>query len=114
CANNNNGVVEPINVRFEIQTLSGEVIATYETGVIHSAATPAWRVVSVEFDTGEHTEVRLVIQNIGPGGCGNNIAIDDIQFRPCGPATHLRPQDIAIEVDTVFLCVFSNYVTFNS
>lgn len=114
CAQDNNGVVEPINVLFEIQTLSGEVIASYETGVIHSTATPQWRPVSLTFDTREHTEIRLVMQNIGPGGCGNNIAIDDIQFRPCGPEARLLPQGSTIDADTVFTCLSSREVTFAS
>lgn len=104
----------PVQVEFEIQTLAGETLGVLPTPVIHGSSNPQWAEHEVLFNTGENTDVRLIMRNLGEGGCGNNLAIDDIQFSPCGPATHLLPQDIAIEVDTVFLCVSSNYVTFNS
>jgi gliding motility-associated-like protein len=32
-----------------------------------------------------HNKVNLVLINNGPGGCGNDILIDDISFSPCTP-----------------------------
>lgn len=104
----------PVQVEFEIQTLAGETLGVYPTPVILGSNNPQWAEYELFFNTGENTDVRLIMRNLGEGGCGNNLAIDDIQFRPCGPETHLLPQDIAIDADTVFLCVSNNYVTFNS
>jgi hypothetical protein len=31
------------------------------------------------------SSIMLRIINNAPGGCGNDLALDDITFRPCGP-----------------------------
>lgn len=102
------------NVLFEIRTLSGDLIADLPTGVIHGQTSPEWQYYEVSFNTGEHTDVVLVMRNVGPGGCGNNLAIDDIQFRPCGPQLDLIPS-LGITADnTVLLCMGNNEVTLES
>lgn len=107
------GFVHPINVRFEIYSLDGVLLAMVETGEIQSSYNPEWVNLQVVFNMGDYTDVRLVIRNVGPGGCGNNLAIDDIQFRPCGPDMILSPSITPIQ-DMIFLCEGETEVTFNS
>lgn len=42
------------------------------------------------------TEIRLALRNNAPGGFGNDLALDNISFRPCGPTV--------VVIDTVSLC----------
>ncbi len=100
------------NVSFEILTLSGELIKELPTGEILGETSPRWRYYEVSFNTGDNTDVILVMRNVGPGGCGNNLAIDDIQFRPCGPELELTPSLQIIEDNTIFLCAGADEVTF--
>ncbi|MGK6350831.1 gliding motility-associated C-terminal domain-containing protein [Parapedobacter sp. DT-150] len=102
------------NVLFEIRTLSGEQIGELSTGVIEGQASPQWRYFEVSFNTGNNTDVVLVMRNNGPGGCGNNLAIDDIQFRPCGPDLTLQPSLPPAVGNTVLLCAGVNEVTLGS
>ncbi|WP_177181113.1 gliding motility-associated C-terminal domain-containing protein [Parapedobacter koreensis] len=92
------------NVRFVIEDLNGNAVSLpYVTGNIPPSATPQWQPYGFEFDTGNQTEFYLVLINENPGGCGNDLAIDDIQFRPCGPEITL---DAALTrgTDTIFFC----------
>lgn len=107
------GLALPINVQFEILTIGGDTLAIVNTGEIHGVSSPEWEQFNVSFNTLDNTEVQLIIRNIGEGGCGNNLAIDDIQFRPCGPEIDLTP-NITVQEDTVFLCVETNEVMFRS
>ncbi len=92
------------NVQFEIRTPSGALIDSLPTGDIPASFSPEWRRYELTFNTGEYTDVVLVMRNIGPGGCGNNLAIDDIQFRPCGPQLDLVPSLQITSGNTIFLC----------
>ncbi|HEY6081980.1 MAG TPA: hypothetical protein VIU45_00900, partial [Chitinophagaceae bacterium] len=47
---------------------------------------PAWQRYGFGFKTPVGVDsVKLIMYNIAPGGCGNDLAIDDIQFTYCGP-----------------------------
>lgn len=107
------GATLPINIEFEIQTLDGEVLAVAQTGERHGTSNPQWEQFVLSFNTGIHSDVRLIMRNVGDGGCGNNLAIDDIQFSPCGPPITLLP-DLEVYQDTVFLCIQTNEVTFST
>ncbi len=48
-------------------------------------------------------EVVISIRNNGPGGDGNDIAIDDITFTPCGPV--IIPAIDGIEISNKDLCI---------
>ncbi|MEC3880579.1 gliding motility-associated C-terminal domain-containing protein [Parapedobacter sp. 10938] len=100
------------NVQFEIWTTTGELIISKPTGQIRSGSNAEWLPFSLSFNTGDHTDVVLIMRNIGPGGCGNNLAIDDIQFRPCGPELQLLPSIVVTQDNTIFLCEDANEVTF--
>src|SRR5690606_7831849 len=81
---------------------------------IRSGFHAEWLPFGLSFNTGDYTDVVLIMRNIGPGGCGNNLAIDDIQFRPCGPEIRLRPSIAGTQDNTIFLCEDANEVTFQS
>jgi len=93
------------NVRFVIEDLNGNAVSDpYATGNIGVVPTPQWREYGFEFDTGNQTEFDLVLINDNPGGCGNDLAIDDIQFRPCGPEIVLDMDLTLKQADTLFFC----------
>lgn len=79
----NNGAGNPPNVTFQIETEAGQVLNSYVTGNI--AADGQWNPYTTEFTTPANTGVIVLkMINNGPGGYGNDLAIDDITFRPYG------------------------------
>jgi gliding motility-associated-like protein len=74
------------NLTFRIETVTGTVLIKYNSGDISATGQPVWKQYGTFFKTpaGINTVV-LRITNNSPGGCGNDIALDDITFRPCGP-----------------------------
>jgi gliding motility-associated-like protein len=74
------------NLTFSIEEINGTVLQSYNTGNIPVTPSPTWNQYGFFFSapTGV-TRIVLRITNNAPGGCGNDIAIDDITFRPCGP-----------------------------
>ncbi|MEO8110711.1 MAG: gliding motility-associated C-terminal domain-containing protein [Ginsengibacter sp.] len=79
----NSGILP--NVTFKIETLSGTVLQTYKTGDIPASSAPVWTQYGLFFKTpnGINTVV-IRMTNNAPGGCGNDLVLDDITFRPCG------------------------------
>jgi len=79
-----NGI--PINVRFEIWDNSDtSLLASGDTGDIEASATAIWREYGLVFQTlSSQTSIILKMINNGVGGCGNDLAIDDIVFKTCG------------------------------
>lgn len=74
------------NLTFSIETTSGTILQTQKTGDIPDNISPVWKQYSLSFATpGGVNDVVVRLRNNAPGGCGNDIAIDDITFRPCGP-----------------------------
>lgn len=77
----------PIQPRliFNIETTAGTVLGTYSTGNIPSASSPTWKQYGLFFTTPFNANnVVIRLTNTAPGGCGNDLALDDITFRPCG------------------------------
>lgn len=71
---------------FTIETTTGTVLGTYSTGDIIETSTPVWNQYGLFFTTPAGTpDVVVRIRNNAPGGCGNDLALDDIAFKPCGP-----------------------------
>lgn len=78
----------PINVRFEIWNDTETVLlGSGNTGSIIGTPTPIWQQFALVFTTTNQTSVVLKMKNNGLGGCGNDLAIDDIEFRSCGDLT---------------------------
>lgn len=72
---------------FNIETTTGTILGTSSTGDIASTSTPAWKQYGLFFTTPFNTNnVVIRLTNTAPGGCGNDLALDDITFRPCGPS----------------------------
>lgn len=93
------------NVRFVIEDTLGNVVSDpYTTGSIPATEMSTWREYGFEFDTEDETDFDLVLINDNPGGCGNDLVIDDIQFRPCGPAITLASLTGIWQADTLFYC----------
>ncbi|MBL7740326.1 MAG: gliding motility-associated C-terminal domain-containing protein [Chitinophagaceae bacterium] len=81
---NANGI-QP-NLTFTIERTDGSVIQTYSTGNISNQSSPVWQQWGFFFATPVGvSDIVLRIFNNSPGGCGNDLALDDITFRPCGP-----------------------------
>lgn len=82
CNNNSN---RP-NLVFKIETTAGQILGTYTTGDIIATNAPIWIQHGLFFTTPPTTSsVVIRITNTAPGGCGNDLALDDITFSPCGP-----------------------------
>ncbi|WP_282053623.1 T9SS type B sorting domain-containing protein [Maribacter luteus] len=81
---NGNGI--PINVRFQIWDNTGtDLLASGDTGDIYDKSSPVWEQYALVFQTlPGQTSVILKMLNNGAGGCGNDLAIDDIVFKTCG------------------------------
>jgi len=88
------------NVTFNIETVTGTVLQTFQTGNIASVAANAWQQYGFSFATpAGTTSVVLRMTNNAPGGCGNDLIIDDITFRPCGARVIATLQDGATVKD---------------
>ena len=75
------------DLTFTIEKTDGTVLQTYNTGAIAATASPIWKQYGSFFTTPSGiADVVLRIVNNAPGGCGNDLALDDISFRACGPA----------------------------
>lgn len=81
------GHIDP-NVSFLID---GEEL--YTTGSIGQDET--WNTYGFTFTTAPgQTSVELSLRNNAPGGVGNDLAIDNIEFRACGPEALILPMEI--------------------
>jgi gliding motility-associated-like protein len=74
------------NLTFTLEQTDGTVLQSYNTGNIPSSSSPNWQQFGFFFTTPPGiSDVVLRIFNNSQGGCGNDLALDDITFRPCGP-----------------------------
>ncbi len=81
CTNNEGGLILP-NVTLQIEDLAGNILSSIDTGDIPFNAIPVWDEYKLGFTTdASTTAVDVVLINNSLGGCGNDLAIDDIIFR---------------------------------
>lgn len=77
------------NVKFTIQNTYQNVttvLKEFSTGDIPEGSSTDWKQYGTIFTTPTNLGViTLKMTNVNPGGSGNDLAIDDITFRPCGP-----------------------------
>jgi gliding motility-associated-like protein len=101
------------NLTFTIEKIDGTVLQTYNSGNIAAQASPVWQQFGFFFTTPSNvSDVVLRIVNNSSGGCGNDLALDDITFRPCGPK--LTPVISGNATTTVPVCEgINNSYTFN-
>ena len=79
------GVSEP-NITFSVETTDGTVLAIDSSGTIPPTANPTWVQKTLFFTTPDNaTSVVVKMTNNAPGGDGNDLILDDITFRACGP-----------------------------
>ncbi len=77
--------IEP-NITFRIEQPDGTILGEYATGNVPETGSPQWKQYGLYFTTpADNATVILRITNNAPGGIGNDLALDDITFRPCGP-----------------------------
>lgn len=92
----------PVNVKFQIwDETNTSLLAEGDTGAIPgSNSPPSWEQFAVTFETlPNQTSVILKMLNNGDGGCGNDLAIDDIVFRSCGDLTDIFNQDNEMSIN---------------
>ncbi|NUY80433.1 T9SS type B sorting domain-containing protein [Flavobacterium sp. MAH-1] len=86
----------PINVRFEIWNAAETVLlGSGNTGNIMGSPAPLWQQFALVFTTVNETSVVLKMKNNGLGGCGNDLAIDDISFSACADLTTVSSPSVA-------------------
>lgn len=81
-----NGVGIQPNLTFTIEKKDGTLLQTYNTNDIPAQTSPTWKQFGFFFSTPAGvSDIVLRIVNNAQGGCGNDLALDDITFKPCGP-----------------------------
>ena len=91
------------NLTFSIEKTDGTKLQTYNSGDIPSQSNPVWQQFGFFFTTpASVSDVVLRIYNNAPGGCGNDLALDDITFRACGPK--LTPAITGNTTTTAVVC----------
>mgnify|MGYP003867430059 CR=1 FL=1 len=97
------GGIQP-DITFRIETPSGTLLNQFNTGGIAVTSIPAWKQYGFFFTTTiGNPDIVLRMRNNAPGGLGNDLALDDISFRPCGPVLSSSIQGSSDEVN---ICVY--------
>ena len=98
----------PINVTFEIwDETDTTLLRSGNTGNIAGTPNPIWNQFGLVFTMpAGQTSVILKMRNNGGGGCGNDLAIDDIMFRACGENSSII--NTSSSGNTLTICQNSN------
>lgn len=92
------------DITFRIETPAGTILNQYSTGGISVTPSPRWEQYGFYFTTTSgNSDVVIRMTNNAPGGGGNDLALDDIMFRPCGPVVTSVIQGVS---DPVNVCVY--------
>ena len=103
----------PSNVTLRVEDLAGVMLAEIQTGDIENEADFNWQLFSIGFNSGMNTSVQIVLINNGPGGCGNDLAIDDITLILSGTTPDIingSDIDICFVADTLDLTTQINTI----
>lgn len=74
------------NLTFSIEKTDGTILQSYNSQDIQPTSSPVWNQYGFFFTSPPAgADIVLRIVNNAAGGCGNDLALDDITFRPCGP-----------------------------
>ena len=88
------------NITFRIETPTGQVLNEFSTGDISLIG--EWKQYGFFFTTlQDNPSIVLRMTNNAPGGYGNDLALDDITFRPCGAKVAAAIEN---HTDTVDIC----------
>ncbi len=92
------------NITFSIEAPDGTILQQFQTGDIpETIGGGQWKQYGFYFKTPVNNPVIVLrMTNNAPGGIGNDLALDDITFRPCGPSITTAIQ--GINADTVHIC----------
>ncbi|RZM22557.1 MAG: hypothetical protein EOO88_29060, partial [Pedobacter sp.] len=82
------------DITFFILSMNNQVLRTFNTGDIPNG-NPQWKQYGFIFQTTNITQVKIRMVNNGPGGGGNDLALDDITFRACGPVITTKLNNMA-------------------
>ncbi len=101
------------DITFKLATLDSTVLGQYSAGDIHADVPRNWKEYGFLFTTlPSNPAIILRMSDTAPAGTGNDFALDDITFRPCGP---LITASITDNADTVNVCQGnSNVYAFNA
>ena len=107
------GSIKP-DITFNIETPAGTVLNSFNTGGIDVTTSPVWKQYGFFFTTpADNAAIVLRMTNNAPGGIGNDVALDDITFRPCG--SKIEAKIAGNSTDTINVCEGNtNSYTFNS
>lgn len=95
------------NITMTIEKTDGSILGTYNTGDIPIINPVTWKQYGFNFTTQPNVStVVLRMRNNAPGGVGNDVGLDDITFRPIGPAVNINAT--TINGDTVSVCTNNN------
>lgn len=101
------GSIRP-NVKFTIEN-NGLEIKSFSTGDIAEGGANDWKKYGTIFTTPANVgNITLRMTNINPGGGGNDLALDDIEFRACGPL--LATSIDGVRQNQTAICVGENKV----
>ncbi|GAB2546021.1 gliding motility-associated C-terminal domain-containing protein [Spirosoma aerophilum] len=82
------------DIVMRVERQNGEVLQTIRTGTIGRTTNPTWVRYSTQFTTPENSGgIVIKLINNGPGGCGNDLALDDIEIRACQQSLQVNFQD---------------------
>jgi len=103
----------PVNVRFEIwDSTDTNLLASGNTGNITGTLSPTWDQYALVFQTiPNQTSVILKMINNSSGGCGNDVAIDDIVFKSCGDLITIEDSNGLDFVNTCNATAFADTLT---
>ena len=83
----------PDHIRPNVSFLLNDEVQ-FSTGEIPQNET--WQTYGFTFTTEPgQTTMKLTLRNNAPGGIGNDLALDNISFRACGPEALILPREIA-------------------
>lgn len=73
------------NLTMRIESASGAVLREIDLGNLPETTTPVWQRYTTVFSVSQASATVTVrfINNRGEGGCGNDMALDDLQLRQC-------------------------------
>ncbi|MDP4280593.1 MAG: PKD domain-containing protein [Bacteroidota bacterium] len=93
----------PPNITFMIEKTDGTLLNSYTTGSIPLQSSAVWKQYGFYFSTPENVStVVVVMRNNSAGGApANDIALDDITFRPCGPDIFAKVTESSDQTDTI-------------
>lgn len=82
------------DVTFTVSTTSGTVLGTYNSGSLAVTSSGTWKQFGFYFNTGATSDVVITMLNNAVGAApGNDLALDDITFRACGPIVSAAVQN---------------------